>query len=89
MLGFITIGVTYSLVNNLRSWLRDSGWAETGADGKTAEDTISPLGQALAIFALVTAVWTIVATSTDELVKTAFGNRYRAQMAAGQPGNGP
>ena len=27
LLGFITIGVTYSLVINLRSWLRDSGWA--------------------------------------------------------------
>ncbi len=89
LLGFITIGVTYSFVSNIRSWLRDSGWAEIGPDGKTAEDTIAPLGQALAIFALVAAVWTLIATSTDELVKVVFAKRYRAQMAAAQPGNGP
>jgi hypothetical protein len=55
-----------SLVLDLRAWLRNSKWVER-TNGTTAEESARSFGQLMAIFSLVTVVWSLIIGASREL----------------------
>ncbi|KAJ0424999.1 hypothetical protein BJY00DRAFT_226934 [Aspergillus carlsbadensis] len=59
IIGIASTASTLSLVLDMRAWLRNSEWVER-TNGTTAEESPRSFGQLMAIFSLVTVVWSLI-----------------------------
>ncbi|KAL3441840.1 hypothetical protein BJX65DRAFT_313379 [Aspergillus insuetus] len=76
IIGIASTGSTLSLVLDLRAWLRNSEWVER-TNGTTAEESPRSFGQLMAIFSLVTVVWSLIIGATRVSPKE---RRYEGEM---------